>query len=64
MAGQSTLQEIRKTLEERVAYLRKLQRDKVVAPPDRQGAIQTEIETVSRQIARLDTRVQELMRNP
>jgi hypothetical protein len=64
MTKESKLQEVRKTLEARVQYLRKLQRDKVVAPPDRQEGIETEIEDVSREIGRLDTRVQELLRDP
>lgn len=64
MTDQSKLQGVRKTLEEKAGYLRKLQRDKVVAPHDRQGMIQEEIDIVSREIARLDTRVQELLKNP
>lgn len=64
MTGQSTLLEVRKTLEERVEYLRRLQHDKLVAPSDRQAAIQAEIDATSRQIVRLDTRIQELIRNP
>jgi hypothetical protein len=63
MADQSNLQEIRKMLDEKVEHLRKLQREKPFAPPEKQVEIQAEIETTSKQIGRLDTRVQELVNN-
>jgi hypothetical protein len=61
--GMTTLQEIRKTLDEKVDHLRKLQWEKMLAPLEKQGEIQAEIDAISKQIVRLDTRVQELMKN-
>ena len=56
-----TLQEARRNQDEQVERLRRLQRDKAVAPPERRDAIQKEIDAVSRDISGLDTVIQSLM---
>jgi hypothetical protein len=47
--------------DEQVDRLRRLQRDKAVAPIDRREAIQKEIDAVSKDISDLDTVIQSLM---
>jgi hypothetical protein len=56
-----TLQEARRMQDEQVDRLRRLQRDKAVAPTDRREAIQKEIDAVSKDISDLDTVIQSLM---
>ncbi len=56
-----TIGEARKMQDEQVERLRKLQRDKAVAPADRREAIQKEIDAASRDISDLDTVIQGLM---
>jgi hypothetical protein len=56
-----TIGEARKMQDEQVERLRKLQRDKAVAPVERREAIQKEIDAVSKDISNLDTVIQNLM---
>jgi hypothetical protein len=56
-----TIGEARKMQDEQVERLRKLQRDKAVAPVERREAIQKEIDGVSKDISDLDTVIQRLM---
>jgi|HubBroStandDraft_3_1064219.scaffolds.fasta_scaffold266756_1 hypothetical protein len=56
-----TIGEARKTQDEQVDRLRKLQRDKAVAPADRREAIQKEIDALSKDISDLDNVIQALM---
>jgi hypothetical protein len=56
-----TIGEARKMQDEQVERLRKLQRDKAVAPVERREAIQKEIDGVSKDISDLDTVIQGLM---
>ena len=56
-----TIGEARKTQDEQVERLRRLQRDKAVAPVARREAIQKEIDAVSKDISDLDTVIQSLM---
>ena len=56
-----TIGEARKMQDEQVERLRKLQRDKAVAPVERREAIQKEIDGVSKDISDLDTVIQGFM---
>ena len=56
-----TLQEARRNQDEQVERLRRLQRDKGVAPAERREALQKEIDSVSKDISELDTVIQNLM---
>jgi len=56
-----TIQEVRKTQDEKLERLRKLQRDKAVAPAERKEGIQKEIDSVSKEINELDTVMQGLL---
>lgn len=56
-----TLQEARQSQDEQVERLRRLQRDKAVAPADRREAIQKEIDGLDNDIRNLDTVIQSLM---
>jgi hypothetical protein len=61
-AAMSKLGEVRQTQEVQLERLRKLQLDKLVAPPDRKEIIQTEIQTVMKAIEKLDTEIQQLIK--
>jgi hypothetical protein len=56
-----TLQEARAKQEFQVDYLRKLQRDKTAAIPERKETILRSIELVEREIRELDTFIQHLL---
>ena len=62
MTRQHTLQEVRKTQEEQLERLRKLQRDKPLAPLDQRERIQREIDVVTQDIRNSDTLIQELLK--
>lgn len=62
MTPQPTLQEVRKTQEEQLDRLRKLQRDKPLAPPEERERIQREIDLVTQDIQNLDTVIQNLLK--
>jgi hypothetical protein len=53
-----TIGELRRLQDEHVERLRKLQRDKAIAPGERKEAIQKEIDAVLTEIAKLDTVIQ------
>ena len=57
-----TLGEARSRQDEQVERLRRLQRDKTIAPPDRRDAIQKEIDALSKDISNLDTVIQGLIK--
>ena len=56
-----TIGESRRLQDEHVERLRKLQRDKAIAPGERKEAIQKEIDSVLTEIAKLDTLIQSLL---
>jgi len=58
----STIQEVRKTQDAQVERLRKLQFEKSIAPAERKGIIQKEIDAVEKDIRNLDTVIQDLIR--
>ncbi len=64
MTRQPTLQEVRKNQEDQLERLRKLQRDKPLAPLEQQGHIQREIDDVTQDIRNLDTVIQGLLKPP
>jgi hypothetical protein len=57
----ASLQQVRSQQEEQVEKLRKLQRDKAVAPAQRKEAIQHDIELVQKDIQDLDNEIQRLI---
>lgn len=62
MTRQPTLQEARKAQEEHLDRLRKLQRDKPLAPLEQRERIQREIDLVTQDIRNLDTVIQNLLK--
>jgi hypothetical protein len=56
-----TLAELRKTQEEQVEALRKLQWSKTSAPPERKELVQREIDALQSQIQALDSAIQDLI---
>ncbi len=56
-----TLEEARRSQDEQVERLRRLQRDKAIAPKDRKEAIQKQIDALSTDISNLDTVIQGLI---
>jgi hypothetical protein len=56
-----TIPEVRKIQDEKLEHLRRLQRDKAVAPAERKEGIQKEIDAVSKEITNLDTVMQGLL---
>jgi hypothetical protein len=64
MTTQPTLQEIRKAQDAQVERLRKLQRDKPLAPLEQQERFQNEIDAVIQDIRNLDTVIQGLLKPP
>jgi hypothetical protein len=57
----STLSELRKTQEEQVEALRKLQWNKTAAPIERKELIQQEIDALQSKIQALDSAIQNLI---
>jgi len=57
----ATLQQVRSKQEEQVEKLRKLQRDKTMAPAERKEAIQHDIDLVQKDIVDLDNEIQRLI---
>lgn len=57
----SKLGEVRQTQDEQLERLRKLQLDQIVAPSDRREIIKAEIETVMKEVEKLDTEIQRLI---
>ena len=55
-----TLGEARKRQEDLITHLTKLQREKLVAAPRRKDSIQTQINTVAKEIGNLDRTIQNL----
>jgi hypothetical protein len=64
MTKQPTLQEVRKEQDAQLERLRKLQRDKPLAPLEQQERFQNEIDTIIQDIRNLDTVIQDLLRPP
>jgi hypothetical protein len=64
MTKQPTLQEVRKAQDAQLERLRKLQRDKPLAPLEEQGRFQNEIDTIIQDIRNLDTVIQTLLKPP
>jgi hypothetical protein len=57
----SKLGATRQTQEGNLERLRKLQLDKMIAPPDRKEIIQKEIETAMKEIEKVDGEIQRLI---
>jgi hypothetical protein len=57
-----TLQEARKTQEQHLERLRKLQREKPLAPLEQRERIQGEIDLITQDIRNLDTVIQTLLK--
>jgi hypothetical protein len=55
-----TLEEARKRQEDLINYLTKLQREKLVAAPRRKDIVQRQINSVAKEIGKLDRTIQEL----
>jgi|GEM_PF-5260039 hypothetical protein len=64
MTPQPTLQEVRKAQDEQLDRLRKLQRDKPLAPLEQQERFQKEIDAIIQEIRNLDTVIQGLLKPP
>jgi hypothetical protein len=64
MTRQPTLQEVRKTQEEQLERLRKLQREKPLVPLEQRERIQREIDVVTQDIRNSDNIIQELLKPP
>jgi vacuolar-type H+-ATPase subunit I/STV1 len=64
MTPQPTLQEVRKAQDEQLDRLRKLQRDKPLAPLEQQERFQKEIDAIIQEIRNLDTIIQGLLKPP
>jgi hypothetical protein len=64
MTKQPTLQEVRKAQDAQLERLRKLQRDKPLAPLEEQERFQNEIDAIIQDIRNLDTVIQGLLKPP